>query len=137
MFIEHLQEGFTHSISFETAFYVINLIYMLQKRKLWQTGLKNLPKIRQLINIRIWIPTHVFQIDSHDFSLTVLCCASLLSRVQLLMTPWTAARRAPLSMMTLQARILEWVAMPSSRDSSQPRDPTQFSHTADDNKLII
>ena len=31
----------------------------------------------------------------------------------------------------LQARILEWVAMPSSRGSSQPRDWTQVSHTAD------
>ena len=30
----------------------------------------------------------------------------------------------------LQARILEWVAMPSSRGSSQPRDRTQGSHTA-------
>ena len=29
----------------------------------------------------------------------------------------------------LQARILEWVAMPSSRGSSQPRDWTQISHT--------
>ena len=29
----------------------------------------------------------------------------------------------------LQARILEWVAMPSSRGSSQPRDQTQVSHT--------
>ena len=28
---------------------------------------------------------------------------------------------------TLQARILEWVAMPSSRGSSQPRDRTQVS----------
>ena len=28
----------------------------------------------------------------------------------------------------LQARILEWVAMPSSRGSSQPRDRTQVSH---------
>ena len=28
----------------------------------------------------------------------------------------------------LQARILEWVAMPSSRGSSQPRDQTQVSH---------
>ena len=27
----------------------------------------------------------------------------------------------------LQARILEWVAMPSSRGSSQPRNPTQVS----------
>ena len=30
----------------------------------------------------------------------------------------------------LQARILEWVAMPSSRGSSQLRDRTQVSHTA-------
>ena len=28
---------------------------------------------------------------------------------------WTVARQAPLSMVILQARILEWVAMPSSR----------------------
>ena len=30
----------------------------------------------------------------------------------------------------LQARILEWVAMPSSRGSSQPRDRTRVSHIA-------
>ena len=30
-----------------------------------------------------------------------------------------------------QARILEWVAMPSSRESSQSRDRTQVSHIAD------
>ena len=30
----------------------------------------------------------------------------------------------------LQARILEWVATPSSRGSSQPRDPTHISCTA-------
>ena len=30
----------------------------------------------------------------------------------------------------LQARILEWVAIPFSRGSSQPRDQTQVSHTA-------
>ena len=29
----------------------------------------------------------------------------------------------------LQARILEWVAIPFSRGSSQPRDQTQVSHT--------
>ena len=29
-----------------------------------------------------------------------------------------------------QARILEWVAMPSSRGSSQPRDQTQMSHVS-------
>ena len=30
----------------------------------------------------------------------------------------------------LQARILEWVAVPFSRGSSQPRDRTQVSHVA-------
>ena len=30
----------------------------------------------------------------------------------------------------LQARTLEWVAMPFSRGSSQPRDQTQVSHIA-------
>ena len=30
----------------------------------------------------------------------------------------------------LQARILEWVAIPFSRGSFQPRDQTQFSYTA-------
>ena len=28
----------------------------------------------------------------------------------------------------LQARKLEWIAIPFSRESSQPRDRTQFSH---------
>ena len=30
----------------------------------------------------------------------------------------------------LQARILEWVAFPFSRESSQPQDQTQVSHIA-------
>ena len=37
------------------------------------------------------------------------------SRVWLFVTLWTVARQAPLSMGILQARILEWVAMPSSK----------------------
>ena len=45
--------------------------------------------------------------------------------VQLFATPWTAAHQALLSMGILQARTLEWVAMPFSRGSSQPRDRTQ------------
>ena len=36
----------------------------------------------------------------------------------------------PGSMGILQARILELVTMPSSRESSQPRDRTQVSHIA-------
>ena len=44
--------------------------------------------------------------------------------------PWAVALQAPLSMGILQARTLEWVAMSSSRGSSQPRDPTKVSHIA-------
>ena len=47
--------------------------------------------------------------------------------VQFFVTPWGVAYQAPLSMGILQARILEWVTMPSSRGSSQPRDRTQAS----------
>ena len=45
-------------------------------------------------------------------------------------TPWTVAHQAPLSMGILQARILEWFALPSSRGSSQPRDWIQVSSIA-------
>ena len=41
-----------------------------------------------------------------------------------------AAHQASLSMGILPARILEWVAMPSSRGSSQPRNQTQVSLVA-------
>ena len=57
-------------------------------------------------------------------------CASSLSHVPLFATPWTVAHQAPLSMGILQARILEWVAMPSSRGSSQPRNRTRVSLVA-------
>ena len=67
---------------------------------------------------------------SVQFGAGLAPCAELLSRVRLFEAPWTVARQAPLSMGILQARILEWVAMPSSRESPQPRVRTQVSHTA-------
>ena len=45
----------------------------------------------------------------------LLCSAKLLCHVILCVTPWTVDRQIPLSMGILQARILEWVVMPSSR----------------------
>ena len=51
----------------------------------------------------------------------------LLSHVQLSATPWTVACQAPLSMEFSRP---EWVAIPFSRGSSQPRDRTQVSHIA-------
>ena len=41
-----------------------------------------------------------------------MCTHVSLSRIRLFVTPWTAAHQAPLSI--FQARILEWVAIPSS-----------------------
>ena len=46
------------------------------------------------------------------------------------MISWTIAHQASLSLGILQARILEWLAMPSSRGSSQPRDWTEVSGIA-------
>ena len=42
----------------------------------------------------------------------------------------TVAHQDLLSMGILQARKLEWVAMPTSRGSSQSSDRTQVSHVA-------
>ena len=56
-----------------------------------------------------------------------LCVLSHFSHVQLFATLWTVAHQAPLSMGILQARILEWVAMPLSMGSSQPSDQTCVS----------
>ena len=64
-----------------------------------------------------------------DGTSILLCvyCAQVLSPVPLFVTPWTAARQAPLSMGILQARMVKWVAMPFSGDlpnsGIKPRSP--------------
>ena len=60
-------------------------------------------------------------------------CVRMLSHfscVQLFSSLWTVAQQAPMSMGILQARILEWVAVPSSRGSSRPRNLTCVSHVS-------
>ena len=53
--------------------------------------------------------------------------AQSLSHVWIFATLQTVARQAPLSMGLPQARILEWVAISSSRGPSQPWDQTHIS----------
>ena len=53
--------------------------------------------------------------------LCVCVCGQLLSRVQLFATVWTAVHQDPLSMGFFPGKILEWVAISSSRGSSQSR----------------
>ena len=63
-----------------------------------------------------------------DTVLSVLMLFSSIKSCPLFVTPWTVAYQAPLFRQeTSQARILEWVAMPSSRGSSQPKDRTLVS----------
>ena len=59
--------------------------------------------------------------------LNYACVPSHFSHVWLFVILRTVARQAPLSMGILQARILEWIAMPSSRRSSWLRDWTRVS----------
>ena len=64
-------------------------------------------------------------------AVTINCACCLLSRfnsVQLFASLWTVACQAPLSMGSLHARVLEWIAMPSSRGSSWLRDWTHISY---------
>ena len=49
-----------------------------------------------------------------------VCVRYLLSRVQLFVTPWAVALRGSSVHGILQARILEWVAVPSPRDLLNP-----------------
>ena len=60
----------------------------------------------------------------------VLCMLSFFSCVWLFVTVWTIAPPGSSVHGILQARILEWVAMPSSRGSSQPRDRTSISYVS-------
>ena len=48
-------------------------------------------------------------------------CVCMLSRVWLFVIPWAVAPQAPLFMGIFQARVLEWVAISFSKESSQPR----------------
>ena len=64
---------------------------------------------------------------SLSLSLSYDMWAYSLSCVRLFTVACTVAHQAPLPMGILQARILEWVTMISSREFSQPKDRTQVS----------
>ena len=58
--------------------------------------------------------------SKNDKIVLLLCAALSHSVVSDSVTPWTAARQAALSMRVFQARPLESVATPSSRDLPNP-----------------
>ena len=73
---------------------------------------------------------HHIQFQLNIISCYIMCCVQSLSHVRFFAAPWIVACQALLSMGILLARILEWVAMPSSRASSQLRDQTLVSCSA-------
>ena len=70
------------------------------------------------LDLPVGTQSKIFTIWFFKFAVCVL------SHIQPFLTLWTIAHQDPLSMGFSQARILEWVALPFSRGSSQPRDWT-------------
>jgi len=69
--------------------------------------------------------------NKKDVLYMYICCVSLVAQsCPILCEPMGCSLPGFSVHGILQARILEWVAMPSSRGSSQPRDQTQISHIA-------
>ena len=66
-------------------------------------------------------------IAPHGIIVLVRAVLSHFSHVWLFATPWTVAPPGFSVPGILQARMLEWVAMPASRGSSWPRDQTRVS----------
>ena len=64
------------------------------------------------------------------------CMLSCFSHVRLSLTLWTIACQIPLSMGILQAGILEWIVMSSSRGPSPPKDQTQIYVSCFDSQVL-
>ena len=85
---------------------------------------------RLLLRIRKEHHPHCQRIFTSTQALATIggpCVLSRSSRIQLFETLWTVVCLAPSAHEILQARILEWVVMCSSRISSQTKDQTHVS----------
>ena len=83
----------------------------------------------RLLTVSKMTPSHTAKATIKVHYLKCHVCVQSLSCVQLFVIPWTTVHQAPLSM-GFSGKNTGWVAMPSSRGSSQPRDQTQVSCTA-------
>jgi len=101
---------------------------LVMDREAWCVAVQGVAESRTQLNNWTELKN---KLKSFKRKLCLLCCVYSLRRVWLSATPWTVAHQAPLSMGILQARILEWLAMHSSRGPSQPRDRTQVLFIAD------
>ena len=63
-------------------------------------------------------------------------CVCVLRSVWFFVTPWTITHQPPLSI-EFSARIIEWVAISSSREFSQPKDRTHVSRLSYIDRQIL
>ena len=119
-----IKSTFTHLNQFLFLFLIIPFYISLFTLELFFFYYKNSPQ-------------SIFQFRfSGDSLLGFICLMMSLVKVKVsqlcptLVNPWTVACKVRLSMGLSSTRILEWVAFPFSRESSQPRDRTQVSHIA-------
>ena len=116
--------------------YQINMLDTLKLHRLYVNNISIFSKIP--LSLVLWLPLLLVsglplyvlfgfsKLPSYTYS--VLCLVSQLCLT--LCNPMDGSPPGSSVHGTLQVRILEWVAMPSSKESSQPRDQTQVSHVA-------
>ena len=102
-------------------------IKLKKKTSIYRKNLNNV--VSKLDPAEIFATLHPTPVENTFFQkLLEYPCLVTLSCLILFVTPWSVAHQALLSI--LQTGILEWDAMPFSRESSQPRDGTQVSRIA-------
>ena len=111
----------------------LDLVFMKRKKERWRSINKSGDKIHSRrgaggVTELMRSPWSVSGLRcQHDLEWGFLCVLSCFSPVW----PWNAMDCSPLDSSVHgvpQARILQWVAIPSSRGSSQPGDQTRISY---------
>ena len=92
-------------------FFFLKHILLIQKKN------KMLNCFKAYLRPKVIFPSYI-----KDFEIYCVCMLSCFSHVQLFATFWSPPGSSVHGI--LQARILEWVAMPSTMGSSRPRDRT-------------
>ena len=133
----NINTGTSKPLLFSTNKFWIIVFSFLPNFRVW-TAASNWTRVQFLQTF------HEYHTDSIEDEMDVKVCSELpcsrgvtdtsaglvAKSLPALTTPWTVSPQAALSMGILQERILEWVAMPSSRGSSRPRDQSCISCTA-------
>ena len=101
----------------------------------WQKSTPNSAMFCSILvqEITFHLPSHLLYFPPISFSLPFYiqpCCAKLLQSCPTLCDPMDYSLPGSSVHGILQARILEWVAVPSSRGSSGPRDRTHVSSSS-------